>query len=91
MAQAATGQSSYTEIISCPLFREGYEQVWRAHVHAVDRRWSDAEQLSYERGRQFGIYVLTEEQRHVPLTKGGMCNPRASLLLMMAFRSEDVL
>lgn len=91
MAQAATRQASYTEIVSCPLFRAGYDQVWRAEAHRTDFRWTDAERLSYERGRQFGIYVLTEEQRHVPLMKGGICHPRASLLLMMAFRSGDVL
>jgi hypothetical protein len=91
MAQAATRQASYSEIISCPLFRDGYEQIWRAEENRTDSRWSDAEQLSYERGRQFGIYVMTEEERHVPLMKGGLCHPRASLLLIMAFRSGAVL
>jgi hypothetical protein len=91
MVQAAVRQSSYSEIISCPLFRKGYEEIWRAQRHRIDRSWLDGEQLSYERGRQFGLFVLTEEQRHVPLMKGGVVSPRASLLLLMAFRSGNVL
>ena len=46
----------------------------------------DPEQLSYERGRQFGVYVLTEERQRVPLMKGVFASPRAKILLMMAMR-----
>ena len=91
MVQAATRQASYDEIISCPVFRSGYEHMWRGDEPRVDRRWGDDEQLSYERGRQFGAYVRTEEGEHVPLMKGGLAHSRAKLLLMMAFRSGDVL
>jgi len=91
MAQAATRRAGYAEIISCPLFRQGYEEIWRAKEHCIDCRWRDEESLSYERGRQFGIYVLTEEQQRVPLMKGALAHSRAELLLMMAFRSGDVL
>jgi len=91
MAQAATRAASWSEIISCPLFRAGYEEIWRGEGCSIDIRWSDEEQHSYERGRQFGIYVLTEEKRHVPLQKGSMPHPRATTLLMMAMHSGDVL
>lgn len=91
MPQAATRSASWSEIVSCPLFRIGYEEVWRGEGSAVDIRWSDEEQLSYERGRQFGMYVLTEEKKHVPLHKGSMPHPRATTLLMMAMHSGDVL
>jgi len=91
MVQAATRTADYQEIVACPIFRMAYDEIWRGEGSSVDRRWSDAEQLSYERGRQFGIYVLTEEKQRVPLMKGPLCHPRASLLLMMAFRSGDVL
>jgi hypothetical protein len=91
MPQAATRQSTYSEILACPVFREGYEEIWRAEATAIDVRWSDEEQLSYERGRQFGLYVLTSESQRVPLQKGSMPHPRAVVLLMMAFRGGDVL
>jgi hypothetical protein len=55
MPQALTRVASWSEIISCPLFRLGYDEIWRLHGSAVDIRWSDEERLSYERGRQFGI------------------------------------
>ncbi|MEN6306022.1 MAG: hypothetical protein ABFD96_25075 [Armatimonadia bacterium] len=91
MAQAALRQASWDEILACPLFREGYDDVWRGDGPAVDLRWSDEEQLSYERGRQFGVYILTEERARVPLMKGALPSPRAKLLLMIAMRSGDVL
>lgn len=91
MAQAAVRQGSWDEILACPVFRSGYEQIWRGEACCVDRRWGDDEQLSYKRGRQFGLYVLTEEEQRVPLMRGALPSPRAKLLLMMAFRSGDVL
>lgn len=91
MAQAPTRPASYDEIIACPLFRTGYEEIWRALEKAVDVRWSDAEQESYDRGRQFGIYVMTEEKRHVPLAKGNLAHPRAKHLLMMAMIERAVM
>jgi hypothetical protein len=91
MTQAATRIASYDEIIACPLFRAGYDEIWRALEPAVDVRWNDMEQTSYERGRQFGIYVLTEEKQRVPLSKGALAHPRAKLLLMLAMRERAVL
>lgn len=91
MVQAAVRQASYDEIISCPAFRSGYDHAWRGSEPRLDRRWGDDEQLSYERGRQFGIYVKAEYGEHVTLSKGGLPHSRAKLLLMMAFRSGDVL
>lgn len=89
--QTDTRGATWDEIIGCPLFRAGYEEIWRCQESAVDVRWSDAEQLSYERGRQFGVYVMTEERQRVALTKGGLVHPRAKLLLMMAQREKAVL
>lgn len=91
MTQAAVRQASYSEILADPLFRTGYEEIWRAEGHAVDLGWSDEEKLAYERGRQFGIYVLTSEQQRVPLNKGALPHPRAVTMLIMAFRTGDVL
>ena len=91
MTQAATRQSTYSEIISCPIFRAGYDAVWHSKPPHIDRGWGDDEQLSYERGRRFAIYVLTEERLRVPLSKGAIPHPRAVVLLMMAFCSGDVL
>ncbi len=91
MVQAAVRQASWDEILACPIFRTGYEQIWRGDASRVDRSWGDDEQLSYERGRQFGLYVLTEEEQRIPLMKGALPSSRAKLLLMMAFRSGDVL
>ena len=91
MTQAAVRQANYDEIISCPVFRSGYDHIWRGSSPRIDRSWGDDEHLSYERGRQFGIYVQSEEGEHIPLVKGGLPHSRAKLLLMMAFRSGDVL
>lgn len=91
MVQAATRQASYAEILADPVFREGYEEIWRGEATSIDIRWTDEEQLAYERGRQFGIYVLTSEGTRVPLTKGSLAHPRAQTLLIMAFRGGDVL
>lgn len=91
MVQAAVRQASYDEIVSCPVFRAGYDHLWRGSAPRVDRSWGCDEQLSYERGRQFGIYVRSEEGRHISLMSGAFPSPRAKLLLMMAFRSGDVL
>lgn len=85
-AQVQERTASWDEIICCPLFRRGYDEVWRSEPFAVERSWDDPEQLSYERGRQFGVYVLTEERQRVPLMKGVFASPRAKILLMMAIR-----
>lgn len=91
MAQAEMRQASYSEILSNPVFREGYEEIWRGEPSSVDASWSDDDQLAYERGRQFGLFVLTSEESRVPLTKGSLPHPRAQTLLIMAFRMRDVL
>lgn len=91
MVQAAMRSANYDEIISCPVFRSGYDHAWRGSSPRVDRSWGDEEHLSYERGRQFGIYVKSEEGQHISLMRGALPSSRAKLLLMMAFRSGDVL
>lgn len=91
MTQAAIRQASYSEILSNPVFREGYEEIWRGEASSIDVSWSDDDQLAYERGRQFGIFVLTSEETRVPLMKGSLPHPRAQTLLIMAMRMRDVL
>lgn len=91
MMQADTRRATTGEIIACPLFRSGYNEVWRGEDCSVDIRWSDVEQQSYERGRQFGVFVKTGEPRHVPLTRGGLAHPRALVLLALAFHDGSVL
>lgn len=90
MLQTVVRQAGYDEIISCPAFRKGYDHVWRGTPSRLDRGWTGAEHRSYERGRQFGAYVKSEEGRHVSLMKGALPSPGAKLLLMMAIRSGDV-
>ena len=88
--QTDTRKASVNEVIRDPLFRRGYEEIWTCAEHAVDLRWDDQEQLAYERGRQFGIYVMTEEKRYVPLIKGGAISPRAQVLLVTAYYERAI-
>ena len=88
--QANTRPASYDDIIADPLFRRGYEEIWRGDENAIDRGWSDNEQLAYERGRQFGVYVQAEGEGRVPLSRGYFPHPRAKLLLMLAFRDGNL-
>lgn len=90
MAHAAAKREGSSEIISCPVFRAGYDHECRGRAPRIDSSWSNAERISYERGRQFGAYVIAEEGRHIPLTLGGLPNSRANVLLMVAFRSGDI-
>lgn len=91
MVQAVERRATYDEVIADPLFRAGYAEVWDGQQPAVDIRWSDAEQLAYERGRQFGVVVKQQEGERVPLVRGYLAHPRAKILLMMAMRDGDVL
>jgi hypothetical protein len=78
---------TFSDMVADPLFRTGYEEIWRGEDHAVDIRWSDNEQLAYERGRHFGLYVKGEDGRRVPLIgRSGGLNPRAQVLIVAAFR-----
>ena len=83
--------ASCDEIIADPLFKAGYSEIWRGEEPAVDVRWSDAEQLAYERGRQFGVTVKAQGMGQVPLTRGYLPHPRAKHLLMMAMLDGAVL
>jgi hypothetical protein len=91
MTKAQTRAASYDEIIADPLFKAGYAEVWDGIDPAADLGWSDAEQLAYERGRQFGVVVRQQEGSRVPLVRGYLAHPRAKILLMMAMRDGDVL
>jgi len=91
MVQAVERSASYDEVIADPLFRAGYAEVWDGIDPAIDLGWSDAEQLAYERGRQFGVVVRQQEGERVPLAKGALPHPRAKILLMMAMRDGDVI
>jgi hypothetical protein len=89
--QTAERVATYDEIIADPLFRAGYEEIFNGLQSAADIRWNDQEQLAYERGRQFGVYVRHVEEERVPLVRGYLAHPRAKLLLMFAMRDGDVL
>lgn len=91
MSQALTRAASYEEIIADPLFKAGYHEVFDGLAAAADIRWSDAEQLAYERGRQFGEVIARDEGARLPLTRGYLAHPRAKHLLMMAMIDGDVL
>lgn len=88
--QVAERPASFDEIISDPMFRAGYEDYWRGHPSSCDIRWADQEQLAYERGRHFGVYVKQFEEERIPLVRGAMPHPRAKLLLLLAMRDGDV-
>lgn len=89
--QHAVRAASYDEIIADPLFKAGYNEVFNGQEQAADIRWSDDEQLAYERGRQFGQVVRRDEGCFLPLTRGFLAHPRAKLLLMLAMRGGEVL
>lgn len=88
--QVAERRATYDEIIADPLFKVGYEDFWRGQPSSCDFRWSDNEQLAYERGRHFGVYVKQFEEERIPLVRGYLVHPRAKLLLMLAMRDGDV-
>lgn len=88
--QAQSRPASYDEIIADPLFKCGYNEIFDGAGHAVDRRWTDSEQLAYERGRAFGTVVLMQGEGRVPLSRGYLAHPRARHLLMMAMIDGDV-
>lgn len=89
--QASMRPASYDEILANPLFKRGYHQVWDGQENAIDARWSDDEQLAYERGRHFAWVLKREGEEKCPLSRGYLAHPRAKLLLMMAMIDEDVL
>ena len=91
MSNAVAVRADYGLIIADPLFKAGYNEIWDGLEPAVDIRWSDAETEAYERGRQFGVVVKTQEGVRLPLTRGSLTSPRAQLLLMMAMRAGEVL
>lgn len=91
MTQANTRCASYDEIIADPLFRAGYAEIWEGAERSCDARWSITEDLAYERGRQFGVYVRMQGEGQVPLMRGHLPHSRAKLLLMFAMKDGDVL
>lgn len=88
--QNAERAATYDEIIADPLFRRGYDDYFEGRGGSADFCWSDEEQLAYERGRHFGVYVKHVEEERVPLSRGGLPHPRAKLLLLMAMCDGDV-
>lgn len=78
------------QVMSDPLFRCGYFEIFDGRESSIHLRWSEAERLAYGRGRQFGTLVLNLEDGRLPLMRGGMLNPRARGLLQMAFKTGEV-
>lgn len=80
----------YARIISDPIFRLGYDEIWLEAESAIDVAWGDAERLSYARGRQFGAVIKGLDVGKLPLLRGGVVYARTETFLIRAMRTGDV-